>query len=856
MEIPDYQPFAFSGIEALRERITTLDRDIPLHENLAGLSTTVRIGKRHSPNRFCVQPMEGCDATPEGAPSPLTHQRYRRYAAGRNGTIWLEATAITPRARSKINQLCLTHNTLPAFKALVDEVRETARAHWGHDILLILQLAHAGPLAIDDTAASRPVIAHHNPVHDHAHGISPDYPIASDDDLENIRDAFVTAAGLAAEAGFDGVDLKTCHHDFLGTLLGARARPGPYGGSFDNRIRLLLDIFRAIRRRHANLTLTTRSSLYDAIPYPYGFGVHKHDPTLPDLTEPLALAHHLVEAGLDALNISPHTAPTIAATAHTAPEDETALRDIARKLDIVKTIRNAIPDLPVVVGNISWFRQFMPQVAAGLIDDGTATLIGLGRSALAYPAAAADIIANGRLVPTQTCMLCDACLQLIRNATSTGCVIRDPITYGPVYRHQRRFALDHLTHAAERCHNCENAPCSAACPAGIDVPAFIKAFAEDDIPRAYTVLQRANLLPEMCSHLCPGRLLCEGACIENTLSNRPIPICDLQYVTAWLGRTETDIGIPVPTTATGKHIAVVGAGPTGLSAAARLVGYGHAVTLFERGTQLGGTPEALIPAERYPSAQPEIAAMLHPAIESGRLTLQCGRELGADLTLDALRNPHAATLLAVGVWQEKPLSSNPPTGVMDALAFLAGVKQGAIQAVPKRVAILSGGDCAMDAARQAKALGTEVLYIIFAGARSDMHWHMDPAWTASEGVHLMTMTQPTGYAATSSGALSAVTCRSAAFPEAPETTLPVDFVVEAMGLSIADHVKAALPGIAFTDSGLVKTGSNLPFSTAVTGVFAAGGMLNGGATVAQCIAEGMQAANVIHNTVTKTKNTL
>jgi len=846
MEIPTYKKFTIETLAELQTEIERLEPDIPLNKNTAILSSTVSISHKQIPNRLCIQPMEGCDAQPDGSPGPLTHRRYIRYAKGGAGLIWVEATAITPNAKSRENQLCLHENNLPAFRQLVTAMRQAAMQSRENDIIIILQLAHSG------RSAGKPVIVHHNPDLDDDSGIPNTYPVATDSELENIRDDFITSAGLAAAAGFDGVDIKTCHNDLLGELLGARTRKGVYGVSLENRTHLILDIFAGIRERHPNLLLTTRTSIYDANAYPYGFGVSRDDPQETDLAEPKLLAELLVDAGVSILNIS----PTEAQHSKTQSLPKAELLEVGRKIALTRAIQEVVPDTIVIGGDISLFRQFAPQVAAGIIEQGGATLMGLGRLALAYPDAIADLLDSGELDPQKTCMLCGACINLIRNAAPTGCVIRDNEVYGPEYRRQRQFSLDRLRREAQRCHDCESAPCRTACPNGIDVPAFLKAFADDNIPAAYAILKQSNIMPEMCSHLCPAWLLCEGGCIESTLTGTPIPIRDIQYVVSWLAREETNIGINFPSEPTGTNIAVVGAGPAGLSAAAILAEYGHCVTLFERGKQLGGTPEAFISASRYPGAHLEITARFQPAIDAGRIKICFGQELGLNLTLDDLRKKYDAVLLTMGLWQEHRLTDISPNSVTNALTFLSEIKQRKTPTLPRSIAILAGGDSAMDAARETKRLGAQDIYIVYGGSRSDMHWHMDEAWSASDGVHMLTLTEPIGYATDTEGNLTGLKCRRTDIGSGSDFEIPVKMVIEAMGLKIATLTREALSGIEFTEAGLIKTTQDNPFSTTLEGVFTAGAMINGGASAAQCIAEGMQAAETINKFLSAGHNTL
>ena len=147
---------------------------------------------------------------------------------------------------------------------------------------------------------------------------------------------------------------------------------------------------------------------------------------------------------------------------------------------------------------------------------------------------------------------------------------------------------DQLLEGASRCHFCESAPCLSADPNRTDIPAFIRAFLDGDESKAYEIIRKSNPLPELTSPLSPAWLETEGACIETTLTGKSVPILDLQYTIAWRARQIGMTGTRVPQTTSGKKVAIVGGGPTGISAASRLVECGHEVDLFEQSDRLGG----------------------------------------------------------------------------------------------------------------------------------------------------------------------------------------------------------------------------------------------------------------------------
>ncbi|MBN2302028.1 MAG: FAD-dependent oxidoreductase [Lentisphaerae bacterium] len=862
MKAHEYE-FHFRDIGQLRADIEHMHLDIPVTDNFTALADPLLIGDTQAPNRLCVLPMEGCDAVENGSPGGLTFRRYIRYAEGGFGLIWFEATAVTPEARSQPAQLQLNKDNVGIYVQLVKAMRKAATDRFHRDIVIIIQLAHAGPYCRPEGIPA-PIIAYHDPDLDRRLGISGEYPVVTDDYLDKLQDAYIRAAALAAEAGFDGVDIKSCHNDLIAQLATAHTRNGKYGGSLENRTGFLTATIGRIAAEVPGIFPATRMSVYDAVHWPYGFGTDKKDYEKPDLNEPIALMRMLEDAGLGLANISTGM-PILGTDIGAAPVSETdkrakrehPLKQFSKIIGITSEIRRAVPNLPIIVGGgYSWLRQFMPYVAAAVIEKGWASAIGLGRAAMAYPNAPADIFEKGEMEPAKCCITCSACIQLMRDGGRVGCVIKDKEIYGSEYRHRRHFSPDNLKAEALRCLHCEAADCSAACPTHIDVPTFIKAFADGDIDKAYETIRRSNVLPEMCSHLCPAWLQCEGACIQATLTGRAIPIRDIQYAVCRLARERGLTGIRLKTKYSGKNIAVIGGGPAGLACVIRLIEKGHNVVLFERESKLGGTPELLIPERRLPSVSAEIDMILQPAVKAGLLKVKFNSILGEDIMLADLRKRYDAVLLAAGLWSE--LSIGKAEGVSDAISFLQNAKNGKLISVPQRVAILSGGDCAMDAAVTAKELGVVDLYIIYGGSLADMHWHMADDWFRTNGVHCLTLTDPLGYEVNKQGRLIGLrTCRTVLGPPdgenrrlpAPlpgsESVLPVDMVIEAMGLGISSQLRNAIAGVTFTTTGLVKTVRENSFETELNKVFAAGALINGGSTVAQCIAEGMQAADEI-----------
>lgn len=811
MPLPHYEPFYLRTLDELRTEIGRLSVDIPLSTDSSALGEL--LPGTAITNRFCAQPITGLDALADGSPGPLTRHRYRRLVAGGFGVVWVESTVAGDFAPP--GRLRLGDDTMEAFRGLVAELRGVA----AQPVTLILQLAT----------------------------IVPDAPM-SDMAIGAHLDVLVSAAELAVAAGFDGVDVPACHGALPAVLLSAFGHEGVFGGSFENRSRFLREAVLRIRAAHPDLLIATRLGAYDAKGEPRGFGTDVSDYRRMDLNEPKQLVSQLQADGLGLLNIT-CASPRLSGPSserrrrpvsdHGVP-DEHPLQILERQLRVAGALRAVAPGLPVVGSGFSWLRGFLPQVASGTLERGMMDLVGLGRGALACPDAPRRIMNGDGLDTGRTCMVCFACDELREAGGPVGCPIRDPESYGVESPPPRTVKAGDLLEEAGRCHLCEAAPCVAASRTATDIPAMIDAWRRGDESRAYEILRRSDVLPEMSAELTPGWLHSEGVCIEVALTGRPVPIQDLQHAIAWQARDRGGAGVRLPEVVSGRAVAVVGGGPAGIAACVRLLEHGHEVDLYEGSGALGGTPERVIPASRFRSPRSEIGALLAPGLESGRLRVHFGKALGVDLKLDALCASADAVLLTTGVWQESRLpGAERGGGVIDGLSFLESAKRGECTIVPERVAILAGGDCAMDAARVAEQLGAKDVFIVFSGPRSEMHWHMSDDWFSEAGHHAMMECLPLG-CATEGGALRGLRIRE----EGEERLLEVGMVIEAMGLEVADGIRSALPGVEFNAHGLVALteGSH----TTRSGVHAAGGLVNGGASVARCITEGLAAADDMH----------
>ena len=409
---------------------------LPLRQDTAALFAPLAIGNHAASNRIAFQPMEGTDGTLDGAPGEWTRRRYLRFAQGGPGLIWFEAVATVPEAQASAHQLRITEENLDNYKKLLDEVRETSLKENSYAPLIVMQATHSGRYS-KPHGYPEPLIAYHCPPLEDMP--LPDDRIVSDDDLQRYEEAYARAAKLCQEAGFDGMDVKCCHRYLACELLSAYTRPGPYGGSYENRTRFLKNCYRAAQSAvtREGFFLTSRMNVYDGFPYPWGFGVNEKDGLKPDLTEPIRLIGELkAEFNIPVLNVTmgnPYKNPHVNRPydrGNYVP-DEHPLEGVSRMMAGVSEIQHALPDVPVIGSAFSYLRQWAGNLAAGMVADGHCAMAGFGRMAFAYPDFIHDLKEKGMMDPKKVCVTCGGCAALLRAGTPAGCVVRDREVYQP-----------------------------------------------------------------------------------------------------------------------------------------------------------------------------------------------------------------------------------------------------------------------------------------------------------------------------------------------------------------------------------------------------------------------------------------
>ncbi|QVN15747.1 NAD(P)-dependent oxidoreductase [Burkholderia sp. LAS2] len=346
--------------------------------------------------------------------------------------------------------------------------------------------------------------------------------------------------------------------------------------------------------------------------------------------------------------------------------------------------------------------------------------------------------------------------------------------------------------AASRCHYCYDAPCVHACPTQIDIPSFIRKIGNGNLKGAATDILSANPLGGMCARVCPTEILCEGACVRNHQDAQPVAIGALQrHATDWAMETGAVQFRRAPET--GRHVAVVGAGPAGLACAHRLALAGHRVTLFDARPKAGGLNEYGIAAYKTVDdfAQREVEWLL----SVGGITLETGMALGRDVTLDALREQHDAVFLAMGLSGVRTLAIDGEQlgGVMNAVDFIEQVRQAdGLENVPvgRRVVVIGGGNTAIDAAVQSRKLGAERVTMVYRRGVDAMSatW-AEREFAQKSGVTLVTHAKPVRIAGTD-GQVTGVEFEAAS---GERFSVDADMVLKAIGQTLVpDGIAAEL----------------------------------------------------------------
>ena len=434
-----HEKFHYKSLEEVQQKASELGITLPFAADTKILAEPLKVRNITFPNRLGIAPMEGADSTPEGAPSDYTVRRYVNEAIGGSSVIWFEAISIVEEGRSSKTQLLLNRDTLEEFKKMTAAVKEAGMKANGFAPYLIMQANHSGRYSNPGNTPA-PMIAYRHQILEQ-YRAADDSCIVSDDYLKSLEEKFGEASVLAKEAGFDAIDIKSCHGYLLAELASAYERPGMYGGSFENRFRLLKNGIRAAKVvEDENFMVTARIGIYDGYPYPYGFGVKSESGETPDYTEPIRLVRELHdELGMDMVDL---TMGNPYATTHVtrpfdfgkyAPEEHPFI-GLHRMIYGIGEVKKAVPEMTIWASAPTYLRAYADLFTAGAVEEGLCDGMLFGRMAFADPDFANEIVRNGRIDPNRVCLTCGKCGDLIRAHKPTGCVIRDSKTFMPFYK--------------------------------------------------------------------------------------------------------------------------------------------------------------------------------------------------------------------------------------------------------------------------------------------------------------------------------------------------------------------------------------------------------------------------------------
>ena len=429
----------YTKIEDFISQNDALHVNLPYQADTAVLKTAYKLLERTVANRLVCQAMEGCDGTPDGKPGELTARRYRRFAKGGAGMIWFEATAVMQEGRANPRQLYITPENVDAFRKIVNDIKETALKENGIEPIVIMQATHSGRYS-KPNGVPEPLIAYNNPIFEGTAPISEDR-IVTDEYLDRVGEALVNGAVLAQKAGFDGVDIKACHRYLNSELLSAYLREGKYGGSLENRTRLLRESVKgAVESCSKDFIVSSRLNIYDGFPYPFGFGASGEVCGDMNLTEPVWLVKQLYQSGVRILNITmgnpyfnPHVNRPFSHGEYTASEHP--LSGVKRVLQGTADLKQQVPEMAMICSAVSYLGVAAPHVVAAYINENGFDFAGFGRTIFAYPDFANDIIKTGEMDRSKCCIACSKCTEIMRKPGGTpGCVIKDSGVYLPIYK--------------------------------------------------------------------------------------------------------------------------------------------------------------------------------------------------------------------------------------------------------------------------------------------------------------------------------------------------------------------------------------------------------------------------------------
>lgn len=496
------EPFKLTRIPSLktvadfRNHVAALGLELPCEDSIATGSASpltqpiddVVINGKRIGNRWAIHPMEGWDGTTTGGVTGEMLRRWQRF--GESGAKLIcggEAMAVRPDGRANPNQIIINLENQAGLASLRETLIKAHQERYGKtdDLVIGFQLTHSGRFCKpNDKKRLEPRVAFRHPILDRKFKVTSDAQMFTDAEIEELIQCYIRAAKIAWDVGADFVDIKHCHGYLLHEFLGAHTRPGKFGGSFENRTRILRDIVAGIRASGNKIEFGVRLSAFDfvpfkpdpalsqpgrlgpgipedcahCLPYRYGFGVNENNPVEYDLTETFQFVELCAQLGVKLLNLSagsPYYNPHIQRPAAYPPSDgyqpaHDPLIDVARQINVVRQVREKLNGLnrlnqlnesqransvthltnhafnritpPILIGTAySYLQEYLPHVAQSVVRNGWTDMVGLGRMVLSYPNILAEAVEKGSITAKQICRTFSDCTTAPRNGMISGC---------------------------------------------------------------------------------------------------------------------------------------------------------------------------------------------------------------------------------------------------------------------------------------------------------------------------------------------------------------------------------------------------------------------------------------------------